>query len=218
MKKVLLLLLALNSITICNAQVFHFDTHSTTLVKNTDQSPAHWYIEIITDVQIDTTLRWKAIFGGIPSAWQISMDDQTNYTTNIQDGDSSDFILYAGLPYYQKLIIGATLNDQPGTGSVYFKVYDPELPTYSDTIEFVFIISAVGLVELVSAGIINYANNTISLENGLKTTLKVFDLSGKLIVEDGKFKKFDCSSLRSNEVYYLTLEQESKHYTIKWMR
>ncbi len=62
----------------------------------------------------------------IPAQWQISLDDQTNYTTNIHDGDSSDFMLIAGQPFPQKLNIGAVRNDTPRIGSVYLDIFDPE--------------------------------------------------------------------------------------------
>lgn len=218
MKNLLGLIIVLSVCSITNAQVFHFDTHSTTLVKTTEQSPAHWYIEIFSDITMDTTLRWKAFFSTIPSAWQISLDDQTNYTNNIQDGDSSDFTLFAGLAFPQKLIIGASLNNEPGTGSVFLKIYDPEFPSYSDTIEFRFIVSAVGIVELVNEGIIKIENNVLTLANENPASLKVYDSSGRLIVDDSTFKRFDCSTLPSNQLFYVTIQQGGKYYTIKWIR
>ena len=199
-------------------QIFHFNEHSTTLVKTTDQSPAHWYIEIFTDISVDSTLRWKAFFQSIPNEWQISLDDQTNYTTNISDGDSSDFTLFSGLPYAQKLIIGATLNDQPGIGSVFFDIFDPEFPEYRDTIEFRFIISSVGLNELINAGIVTFENSIIHKTTDEPTSLQVVDLSGRKLVDIADFHSFDCSSLPPGEVLLISIQRGEKRYLMKWMR
>lgn len=201
-----------------HGQIFHFNDHSTTLVKTTDQSPAHWYIEIFTDISVDTTLRWKAFFHLIPNEWQISLDDQTNYTTNIADGDSSDFTLQTGLPFPQKLIIGATLNDQPGIGSVFFDIFDPEFPQYRDTIEFRFIISSVGLDELVNTGIITVDHSIIRKATKEVTRLQVVDASGRKLVDIADFHSFDCASLPPNEVVFITIQQGDKRYLMKWMR
>lgn len=199
-------------------QIFHFNEHSTTLSKTTDQSPAHWYIEIFTDISVDSTLRWKAFFQSIPNEWQISLDDQTTYTTNIEDGDSADFTLFSGLPYAQKLIIGATLNDQPGIGSVFFDIFDPEFPEHRDTIEFHFIVSAVGLNELVNARIVTVENSIIRKATEEIASLQVVDLSGRKIVDLADFHSFDCSSLPPSEVLLITIQQGEKRYLIKWMR
>lgn len=133
-----LLFLGFNS----NAQAFSFDDTVTVLVKTTDESPAHWYIEIINEVLLDTTLRWKVSFDpNIPPQWVITFDDQNDFYNPVNDGDSADFLLYA-LPFVpQKLIIGAVLNNTAGTASVYFDVYDPADPSFVQTIEYRFVIS-----------------------------------------------------------------------------
>ncbi|PHR28622.1 MAG: hypothetical protein COA38_12080 [Fluviicola sp.] len=134
----LLLFLGFNS----SAQSFHFDDTVTSLVKTTDESPAHWYLEVLNDVFLDTTLRWKASFGpNLPPQWVITFDDQNNFYNPVNDGDSADFTLYASPAFPQKLIIGATLNNTAATASVYFDIYDPADPSFVQTIEYRFIIS-----------------------------------------------------------------------------
>lgn len=125
-----------------SAQVFSFQDTSTTLVKTTDQSPAHWYLEIFNDISIDTTLRWKASFDpALPTQWVITFDDQNNFYNPVNDGDSADFTLYANPAFPQKLIIGAILNNTAGTASVYFDIYDPANLSVVQTIEYRFVIS-----------------------------------------------------------------------------
>lgn len=125
-----------------SAQVFSFQDTSTTLIKTTDQSPAHWYLEIFNDISIDTTLRWKASFDpALPTQWVITFDDQNNFYNPVNDGDSADFTLYANPAFPQKLIIGAILNNTAGTASVYFDIYDPANPSVVQTIEYRFVIS-----------------------------------------------------------------------------
>ena len=126
-------------------QAFHFDLTERTLIKTTDQSPAHWYLEIFNDVNVDTTLRWKTSFTNVPPEWVITFDDQNTMYNPVNDGDSADFTLYAAPAFPQKLIIGAFLNGTPGHGITYFDVYDPADPSTSETIFFEFVVTPVGL-------------------------------------------------------------------------
>lgn len=121
------------------AQVFYFNTTSTTLIKDVSQSPAHWYIEIHSNLPIDTNLRWKANFSNIPVDWVINFDTQSTFHLPVDDGDSADFTLLSGLAFPQKLIIGAEFNGVVGSGSVFFDIYDPNTPMEVVTIEYRFI-------------------------------------------------------------------------------
>lgn len=122
------------------SQVFHFDQDSTALIKNVNQSPAHWYLEIFNDAGIDTTLRWKCQYSNIPPQWDANFDDQNTFHAVVNDGDSSDFTLYSGLTFPQKLIIGAAFNGTPGVGSYFFDIYDPYTPNDITTIEYHYIV------------------------------------------------------------------------------
>ncbi len=128
-------------VTQLQAQVFHFQNTTTTLELTTQQTPAHWYIEIFNDVGVDTTLRWKSNFVNIPAAWSVQLDVQTGIFLNIQSGDSADFLLKDSMLFPQKLIIGAWLNNTPTVGSVFFDIYDPYTPGSTITIEYHFIIT-----------------------------------------------------------------------------
>lgn len=132
---------------VTSAQVFHFDQDSTALIKNVNQSPAHWYLEIFNDVGVDTTLRWKCHFVNIPAQWNANFDDQDNFHPTVNDGDSSDFTLYSGLSLPQKLIIGAAFNGTPGVGSYLFDIYDPYTPQDVTEIEYHYIVGQAGLGE-----------------------------------------------------------------------
>lgn len=145
----LVILLALLAPAVLQAQVFYFLQTSTTIVKTTAQSPAHWYLEINNNVGVDTTLRWKADLSAIPPGWDINMDDQNSNHTNLQNGDSADFVLFGGLSVPQKLIIGAATNNIPGTASAFFDIYDPHDTASHVTIEYNFIITqATGFVSV----------------------------------------------------------------------
>ena len=125
-----------------SAQAFSFVDTSTILVKTTDESPAHWYLEIFNDIAVNTTLRWKASFDpNLPPQWVITFDDQNNFHNPVNDGDSADFTLYAAPSFPQKLIIGGIVNNTAGTASVYFDIYDPADPSFVQTIEYRFIIT-----------------------------------------------------------------------------
>lgn len=149
MKLLLLgILVCLNNLVF--GQVFHFNDTSAVLIKTTNQSPAHWYLEIISDLQVDTNLRWVSHFSTIPSQWVISFDDGTYSDNSIADLDSADFLLTPTGSFPLKLIIGATLNNTPGHGIVYFDIFDPDNRSIKQTISYEFIITeqGAGLEEL----------------------------------------------------------------------
>lgn len=163
------------------AQLFYFEDTSAVLIKTVNQSPAHWYLEILTDSPTDTTLRWKAHFVSVPAAWQINFDDQTTNHSSVEDGDSADFVLFGSPEYPQKLIIGATLNNTPGHGFVYFDIYDPFTPQDVQTISYEFIITPfLGLEDLVMD---QYLLNDGILRRRDKQpfTVEVYDLEGRRI-------------------------------------
>ena len=194
-------------------QVFHFVDSTTTLVKNTTQSPAHWYIEIYSDISVDTTLRWKASFSNIPTQWTIELDDQTNYTTNIQHGDSADFILSTGLAFPQKLIIGVILNNTPATGSVYFDIYDPNNPSVVHRIEYHMIVTQAtsNLIEVNKDLDIQQKGNTfIFSSQDYDKNIKIYSLEGKEIYSGAvPQKEFIVENLHNQFVYFV-IEGEDK--------
>lgn len=179
-----ILLCFLVMLTTSYGQLFHFDQDSVALVKNTDQSPAHWYLEIISDCATDTTLRWKAHFVNIPAQWNINFDDQNMFYTTVLDGDSADFTLYSGLSFPQKLIIGAEFNGTPGDGSILFDIYDPDTPQDFVTIEYHYIVGQASLDELGSGSLIyrkgDYLYFAPQLEGG---TLQIINIDGSVIAE-----------------------------------
>lgn len=207
MKIITLFFLILIS-TISFGQAFHFDYHSRTLIKTTNQSPAHWYIEIFNDSGVDTTLRWKSRFVDVPIEWNMSLDDQNVYHSNLQDNDSADFTLYSGLAIPQKLIIGATLNDTPGDGYVYFDVYDPNDPANFETIFFRFIITeeTASQIENVSDTWINQIGDSFQFDElMIGEELNVFNSIGQKIYSGKIEPKMTFSSLCfKGQVFFLT--------------
>jgi hypothetical protein len=217
MKPFLLIFSLLTSI-FSDAQVFHVDDTSAVLIKTTNQSPAHWYIEVISDVAVDTTLRWKTTFSNIPAAWDINFDTQSTNHPIIHDGDSSDFTLLTGLDFPQKLIIGAMLNNTPGHGIVYFDIYNPLTPADVQTISFEFIVSALGINELITEGIVQLSNDVLYFENGKATSIAFFTLDGKLVAQDKNAELFNCKLLPKQQTYIVRLIQDNKTYSFKWIR
>jgi hypothetical protein len=200
------------------AQTHHFNNNSTTLIKTTDQSPAHWYIEIFNDVGVDTTLRWKAFFENVPSQWQINFDDQNNNYPNVQDGDSADFTLFVTQQIPQKLIIGAMLNNTPADASVYFEIYNPAVPAVIDTIVYHFIVSSgtQGLSDLMEQNIIDLDKNILRIINDKPTDFSVLDETGRLILSAKQTDQINLSSLKSGQIYFLALNQGKERYLLKW--
>ena len=188
-------------------QAFYFNNTTTTLVKNTSQSPAHWYIEVFTNESVDTTLRWKTSFSNVPPQWGINFDNQDIYYPVIEDGDSADFTLHAGLAFPQKLIIGAHLNNTPANCSVFFDIYDPEDPTNVTQIEYRFIVSAASIEDLESEGIyLTKENGNYILDTQDKTVeFEVISLDGKTLFQEAIQGKstLDLSGIANQNVIIL---------------
>ena len=207
-KQIIALFILISNLSI--GQVFHFVDTTTTLIKSTDQSPAHWYIEIFNDAAVDTNLRWKASFSNIPSAWQIDFDDQTNYSTDVQHGDSSDFVLQTGLSFPQKLIIGAILNNTPGVGSVYFDIYDPYNSSVTHRIEFHFVVTqaTASLIEVKNEDWLKQNGNLFSFdEKYIGRNLRIYSSAGQLLFHDKIEPTMHFSDLPKGVVYFVAEEE-----------
>lgn len=217
MKTVFTLLFVVLGCGAVKAQAFHVVDTSAVLIKNTNQSPAHWYIEVITDSNVDTNLRWKAHFANIPAAWGINFDDQDNYYPVVLDGDSADFTLFANLGYPQKLIIGAMLNNTPGNGIAYFDVYDPDAPGFVQTISYEFIISAAGLDELLASAPVTMLNNVLYLNDGKIGSIQIYDQQGKCLKNE-KGQKFSLDEMPDWQTVYLVLQIGDANWIVDWVK
>lgn len=204
---------------ICRAQDFYFQDTETTLIKTTDQSPAHWYIEIFSNLDEDKTLRWKTFFDHIPEEWSITFNDQTTNYFEVNDGDSADFILLSDQEFPQKLIIGAMLNNTPGNGTVSFEIYDPGTPASKDTIRFHFIISqgSLGMEETAFYGQFRLENDVISSVNGNRADFSVFDETGRELVRKEKVNALDVSGLL-NGLFFIHIRQGNDQCFMKLSR
>ncbi len=206
-----------------SAQAFSFQDTSTTLVKTTDQSPAHWYLEIFNDVSIDTTLRWKAVFDpSMPAQWVITFDDQNNFYNPVNDGDSADFTLYANPSFPQKLIIGAILNNTAGTASVYFDIYDPADPSYVQTIEYRFIISmgsgTWGTEELSEEEKwFTQSGRSFSFSDEYNSNeVVVYDLNGSRVFSQSiESNTLEIPETIGTGVYFITMKSEHTFYSTR---
>jgi hypothetical protein len=171
------------------AQVFNFPQTSTTIIKTTAQSPAHWYIEIENLANVDTILRWKADCSNIPAGWTISFDDQNNYYTNVHTGDSADFILYDSLSIPQKLIIGAATNNIAASASVFMEVYIPGDTAPHQVIEYQFVITpATGIESISGEQEIQFLPGAINCSFKVPTQCSIVSLTGQTLFS-GRIEK-----------------------------
>lgn len=204
-------------------QVFHVSDTSALIVKTTDQSPAHWYIEVFSDITVDTSLRWKAtLFDNVPPEWEIVMDDQTASHSNVQVGDSADFDLPANQPFARKLIIGAILNGTPGHGICYFDVYDPYDLSFIQTISYEFIVTspvngitvpiAIGMNE---ASFLEYEHGLLKVKDGQEANFEVYNQSGELIIKNKLINAFKLSDLPTNKLSIIKVNLNEKYAIIK---
>jgi len=194
------------------AQIFSFSDTSAVIIKNTNQSPAHWYLEITNEIGTDSTLRWKTHFENIPVEWGINFDCQNQNWPVVLDGDSSDFVMGIYPDFPQKLIIGAILNNTPGHGVVYFDIFDPENRSEMQTISYEFIVGVAGLNALEELPWLEVKNNKILIKDGILTQIEVFDLNGKLIFAQLSSSEF---LLEKTNTQLLRFTRENKVYQIK---
>ncbi|WP_343635324.1 hypothetical protein [Fluviicola sp.] len=200
------------------AQVFHIPDTSALLVKTTSQSPAHWYIEVFSDISTDTVLRWKAThFDNVPVQWQISMDDQTTFHANVQVGDSGDFNLLANQAFATKLIIGAMLNGTPGHGICYFDVYDPDNASVIQEISYEFIVtpSTNAITELNEASFLEWKEGILKVKDEREAVFQVSDLSGRIAVQNKLTNQLNISDLPKNQVLLIQVKLDNKQAIIK---
>lgn len=199
-------------------QVFHIPDTSALLVKTTSQSPAHWYIEVVSDISTDTVLRWKAThYDNVPVEWQISIDDQTTFHANVQVGDSGDFNLLANQPFATKLIIGAMLNGTPGHGICYFDVYDPHNPAVVQAISYEFIVtpSTNGIADLNDDSFLEWKNGVLRVKNGEEGEFEVYDLSGKTVRKNKLTNELIVSDLPKNQTLLIKVKLNNRVAIIK---
>jgi len=199
-------------------QVFHVSDTSALIIKTVNQSPAHWYIEVFSDISADTTLRWKAVhFDNVPPEWEILMDDQSNSYSNVLVGDSADFALPANQPFAKKLIIGAVLNGTPGHGICYFDVYDPDHASFRQTISYEFIVtnSTNGIADLNEESFLEWENGFLRIKDGEEANFEAYDLNGKLVVKKELTSQFDVSILPKNALSILKVRLDVCKIIIK---
>lgn len=217
MKNLILSLSLLLSVTSWT-QVFHIPDTSALLVKTTSQSPAHWYIEVVSDITIDTSLRWKAThFDNVPAAWQISIDDQTSFHANVQVGDSGDFNLPANQPFATKLIIGAMLNSTPGHGICYFNVYDPDNLSVVQAISYEFIVtpSTNGIADLNDESFLEWKEGILRVKDGKEAEFEVSDLAGKIVLKNKLINQLVVSDLPDNRVLMIKVKLDNSIAIVK---
>lgn len=217
--KYLLILPTLILSTICFGQAFHFNDVQTTLYKTTDESPAHWYLEIFSDVPVDTTLRWKAVYGPtLPAEWDFTFDDQNTFHNPVLDGDSADFTLFSNPILPQKLIIGAMLNGTVGNGSIYFDIYDPNDPSSVVTIQYRFIVSqgSASLSDLnLDENWFFQQDRTITIDEKLiGAQLEILDASGKRMYSTSIHENvLQLPDFCKNGIFYVQVQSQNTVYS-----
>jgi hypothetical protein len=203
------------------SQAFSFDDTVTVLIKTTNESPAHWYLEIFNNVSVDTTLRWKAVYGStLPQEWDFNFDDQYQNYFPVLDGDSADFVLLANPLFPQKLIIGGHLNNTPGNGSIYFEIYDPNDLSTLVTIEYRFIVSqgSASISDLDSdENWFTQSGRSFTFPEAiLGNEIVLYNLAGSRVYSINI--ESDALLLPSNlepGVYFLTMKSENTYYSAR---
>src|SRR5690606_29174079 len=141
--------------------------------------------------------------------------DQTNNGI-VLDGDSADFTLFGAPEYPQKLIIGATLNNTPGHGYVYFDIYDPHTPEDVQTISYEFIISSVAGVDELSGNEYVIEGNRVRMKEGGTFHYQLMDANGR-IIRSGETSELTIGNAERQQLFLLRLIRENRVCTIKYL-
>lgn len=197
-----------------NSQDFYFNNKETTLIKSVNQTPAHWYIEIYSNLSIEKTLKWKAIFDNIPNEWTVNFDDQTQNHLPVHHGDESNFTLFYGLDFPQKLIIGADFNGVALNGTISFEISDPATND-KDTIHFHFIVNPLSVEFLEDNQVFRIEKQVIKVMNHKNTTLNIVDSQGRVVQQMQAIDEFDLSLLTKGVLYFVQLIQSDDSYLFK---
>lgn len=219
-KFILYSFLFLFQIDYASGQAFHFQNTITTIIKNINQSPVHWYIQIYNDVNIDTTLHWRVDSIIAPAAWIFNFDDQNQFYSPVIAGDSADFVLYDSLQFPQKLIIGCSTNNTPGTGYAYITVYDPNDYLTATQIYYEFIITPLSGVNenKYLPFSLNIRDNMLSYLLPQKGTVKLFSSNGLLLSSESKKENTINLSSLSKGVYFYSASINGSNYVISFVR
>lgn len=200
------------------SQVFHFEDTSATIIVSLAQSPAHWYLEIYNDCGSDTTLRWVTHFENIPAEWNIGFSAQNQDWPTIQDLDSSDFTAFVTQDFPQKLIIGATTNQTPGHGTVFFDIFNPVDRNFIQTIEFEFIVGSAALGALDQVDFLQQKDGSLQVTNGKSTQVTIYDLSGKILLTETSSIGFDLTKWPKQTTSIIHLAQGNKQVVFKYFQ
>jgi hypothetical protein len=119
------------------AQLYSIPDTNIHITKSTDFVSLHAYAEIENLTNDTMAIRWRCRFEhGLPSEWDVSLDDQTTYFNPLTPGDSSMVILDTGLTFPRKLIIGIDHNHVTGYGMVTLTVFPLRSPADSARVHF----------------------------------------------------------------------------------
>lgn len=212
----LLVIISLNA----TCQSFYFNEKQTTLSVKTNQTPAHWYIEIYSNSNQDVNLRWKTHFSLIPAAWQIDFDDQTAMHTNIKNGNSSDFVLLTQPTIPQKLIISAHLNDTPGNGTVWMEIYNPQDNNARDTIQYHFIVSkgVSGVETQLQQYSLTIEKGVVQFTDFREVDFMVYDSYGVLLLKKQKSNNLLLDEIPSNKTVFIQIQDAKEYYVLHLMK
>lgn len=169
------------------------------------------YIFITNNSDETIMLRFDLVEESVPSTWHAS--GCTNQICYIHIPDQGMFgILNPGEQAYMS--INLSNNGTIGDAKIRFAVYNPDNNMYSDTISFIYSSSESDeLSETQPWAKLNFAENvlTVFLKDGFsQTSLRIFDLSGNLVLQTNPENIFSFSfNHLANGIYIANLETNS---------
>ena len=183
-------------------------------------------VEIRNLTENPLSLRWKRLSNGHgqtnpPEAWEIAVQDPSNYYNPATSIDSADFVLLTGDSSISFFILQLFPNSTDGNHTYYYQIHNPENPNEFINLTFIFSVTPVSDIQHVNQipGISLFPNPTsfpLSIQNNTRSKLqfRLFNIKGELkaqaIVNSNSSGNLGESQLPKG-LYFLYARSNTEH-------
>jgi hypothetical protein len=189
-----------------NTPTWGVDDTSNCTVKSIEFIMVHDYIQLFNNSGADQQMRWiRYTDPDWPIQWQAGFTDPDSFYVDVLTEDTAEFIMLDPIEFSNQLIINVDHNNHVDTSYLRFKVYPVTAPADSLWLNFCIIITMpdVSVSEFHKDLQLVYDANhqTIFCKGELNSelTISLFDLNGKLILQQKISDEFELISVSDFE-------------------
>lgn len=142
------------------------------------------YIFIQNDGQQSVTLNFENVELDIPSEWHVSACTSTGCFNDVPTFGSLGSLAPGEQAY---ISVNLSVNDTEGDGTIRFAITEQTNPKEADTISFIYHATEDGSIDAGPWIKVNYFANALTVflrDDQIGADLKIFDLQGKLVMEE----------------------------------